>query len=501
MPSTIQIKKNVVFHAQNLNAAQSSKNIAIVGGGWAGMAAAVVATQKGHRVTVFESSLFLGGRARVLPNPFTLPMNNGHAQSQTKTHVKLDNGQHVLLGAYTQTLSLMQDVGVDVPAVLQNLPLDLRYPDGTGFAMSGQSLTTWHLLKAILKTKGWNWKEKWQLLRLGKQWQNSGYSCAADETVAQLCNALPPTVVRDWIEPLCLSALNTPIQQASGTVFLQVLHDALFGKGFSSQQQPTFGYQSSDVLLPLCDLSNLFPHPAAAWLVKQKGQIQLGQRIKQIAFTKQGWQVGFGSGEFLPFDAVVLAGAPANMIQLEWLTMTPNDTLNHKLQDAWHAWVTVTKQLQYNAIGTVYLHHPHAKLAQTMVALRSSHAQQQPVQVAIDKGNGVLALVASAIGTSVVEHGNELDRTPKWDKYTLTAHAQKQAAEQLNLDHHLFTHLQTTIDKRATFSCIPNRPRPAAQIAPNCVVCGDYVAHPMHNYPATLESATRSAVHAIDLLD
>ena len=71
--------------------------IAIVGAGWAGMAAAVAATQAAHTATVFEASRTVGGRARALKS--TMPDG---------TEVLLDNGQHILIGAYTETLRLMR---------------------------------------------------------------------------------------------------------------------------------------------------------------------------------------------------------------------------------------------------------------------------------------------------------------------------------------------------------------------------------------------------------
>jgi predicted NAD/FAD-binding protein len=90
---------------------KSNKKIAIIGGGWAGMAAAVYATQAGHHATVFEATQALGGRARVvngaLPNGKTVP---------------LDNGQHILIGAYSDSLKLMQTVGVNLAKALLRSP-------------------------------------------------------------------------------------------------------------------------------------------------------------------------------------------------------------------------------------------------------------------------------------------------------------------------------------------------------------------------------------------
>ena len=81
--------------------------VAVIGGGWAGLAAAVAATQAGHRVTVFEAARQWGGRARALP--CTLPDGS---------RLQLDNGQHILIGAYRDTLSLMRTLGVDPDAAL-----------------------------------------------------------------------------------------------------------------------------------------------------------------------------------------------------------------------------------------------------------------------------------------------------------------------------------------------------------------------------------------------
>jgi hypothetical protein len=76
--------------------------------------------------------------------------------------------------------------------------------------------------------------------------------------VAELCAPLTRRLLDRFIEPLCVSALNTPAAAASGAVFLRVLRDALFGAP-----------GSSNLLLPTKDLSALFPQAAADWLRQQ----------------------------------------------------------------------------------------------------------------------------------------------------------------------------------------------------------------------------------------
>ena len=62
--------------------------VAVIGAGWAGMAAAIAHAQAGRRVTVFEAARTVGGRARAVQA--TLPDG---------TPVTIDNGQHILIGA------------------------------------------------------------------------------------------------------------------------------------------------------------------------------------------------------------------------------------------------------------------------------------------------------------------------------------------------------------------------------------------------------------------
>ena len=120
-----------------LNAPQK---IAVVGAGWAGLSAAISATQAGHQVTLFEASRHWGGRAR------SLALQGNEA-------VTVDNGQHILIGAYHQCLRMMKSVGVQEEAALWRLPLQLIKPDGTGLALTHLPFPL-NLLWGIASAKG-----------------------------------------------------------------------------------------------------------------------------------------------------------------------------------------------------------------------------------------------------------------------------------------------------------------------------------------------------------
>ena len=482
-----------------------SKNIAIIGGGWAGMAAAVAATQAGHHATVFEASHALGGRARVVSgsHPATLP--DGRP-------VALDNGQHILIGAYSETLKLMQTVGVNLENALLRLPLALQFPDGQG-NLTGLKLPDWpapwivglDAAWGIATAKGWTWGDKLALLRSASGWQRGGFTCSQHLSVLQLCqrrtdkygSKITPRVMTELIEPLCLSALNTPATDASAQVFLRVLQDAMFSPTTEVKVQidpkttKTITFGSANLLIPKRDLSNLFPHPAAVWLVKHGGNVLLGERVESIEFSNAGWQVNATTVK-QSFDAVILAGSPSNMA-LAGINIAYSATnniakeLEHLLRREVLDWQNSVNALRYEAIATVYAYTKGAKLSQPMLALRTDSGAdaKNPAQFVFDRGQlggeqGLLAFVVSAA---------------RGDRLELQNRVIEQGKAQLNLPN--LHPIQTIIEKRATFACTPGLQRPANQIAPGLLVCGDYVAGP---YPATLEGAVRSAIQAVNLI-
>lgn len=425
--------------------------LAIIGAGWAGLAAAVTATQCGHVTTVFEASNAVGGRARSLNSSKSLQLPNGQS-------TRLDNGQHILIGAYTETLQLMRAVGLVPDDLLLNLPLTLRFPDGLGLAFKDWP-TPLDALGGIMTAPGWSVADKTHLLRAAVAWQVKGFTCEADLSVAQLCHGLTPRVNGELIEPLCVSALNTPAHEASGQVFLRVLRDALFGVSGGSR-----------LLLPKVDLSALFPNAAVNWLNQHRSEVRLGQRVQELAQQAAHWQV---NGE--PFDAVILATSPGEAVRLVARhAQTASQVDGAQLT----AWLNACHALQFEPIATVYAWAEGAYLDQPMLALRSTEAQ--PAQFVFDRGqlgdaSGLLAFVVSAA---------------RGDRATLEAQVLAQAQSQLGIS---LQTIQTVVEKRATFACTPALQRPPARLLRGLLACGDYIAGP---YPATLEGTVRSGIAA-----
>ena len=178
---------------------------------------------------------------------------------------------------------------------------------------------------------------------------------------------------RELIEPLCVSALNTPVEHASGQVFLRVLHDALFTER-----------GGADLLLPRVDLGALLPDAAARWLAQHGTRVlRRHARAGHRAATPRGWLV---DGE--RFDRVVLACPPWEAARL---------AAGAGLLEA-AAWSQSAQALAHEAIATVYVTGGPA-LSAPMLALRSSAGA--PAQFVFDRGQlggppGLLAFVVSA---------------------------------------------------------------------------------------------------------
>ncbi|MFZ9257047.1 MAG: FAD-dependent oxidoreductase, partial [Burkholderiaceae bacterium] len=189
--------------------------VAVIGAGWAGCAAAVALTRAGAKVTLYEATRTAGGRARRIDY-------QGHT---------LDNGQHILLGAYRESLRLMQQVGLQPSQLLMRLPLQMRYPDNeVGMDLLAPRLPApLHLVMGVLRAKGLSLADKLSLARFSSAARWMGWQLNQDCTVAELLARFDQTdrLIKLMWRPLCIAALNTPPERASAKVFLAVLRDSL----------------------------------------------------------------------------------------------------------------------------------------------------------------------------------------------------------------------------------------------------------------------------------
>jgi len=419
----------------------AARRLAVVGGGWAGLSAAVEAVQAGAQVTVFEMAPQFGGRAR----------------STLQGSRQLDNGQHILIGAYRETLALMQTVGVDTSAALHRMPLVLAYPDGRALELPpGSPLLAF--LRGVAACRGWRWGERLSLLAHAGRWAAAGFRCDPGLSVAALCVGLPQAVREMLIDPLCVAALNTPASEASAAVFLRVLKDALFS-----------GPGSADLLLPRKPLDALLPAPAADWLAARGATLALRTRVQELRREGAGWRIGDAC-----FDAVVLACPAFEAARL--------------VEPIAPEWSARAASLRFEPIVTVFVQCDGARLPAPMMALVEGEAW--PAQFVFDHGalGGEAGLFACVVSGAARWVDAGLDVTGRAVIGQLVeAFPQGAWPGPIRL-------VTTVAEKRATFRCTPALDRPAAHIAPGLQAAADYVEGP---YPATLEGAVRAGSAAV----
>ena len=411
----------------------------MIGAGWAGLACSVDCAEAGARVTLFEMAPQAGGRARDVIG----------------SKPAIDNGQHICIGAYSETLHLLARLGISESSVFVRRPLRLVDVQGDGLRMSGGP-TNLAFVRAVLGCRGWAWRDRLALLAAAYGWMRNGFAADPSATVARLTASLPVAVQRDLIEPLCVAALNTPADDASAVVFLRVLHDAL-----------ATGRGSSDLLLPRVGLSDILPRPALAWLRRHGAEVRLACRAAGVEADGDAWRV---DGE--PFDRVVIACGAAEAARLA----APHDG----------QWAQDVRRLRYEPIVTVYAVCDRVRLPEPMLVLQSD--AERPAQFVFDRSqlggpDGLLAFVVSGAAPW-------LDRGIEAVERAVLA----QAREALTLQPgRSLEVVRTIVEKRATFRCTPMLRRPQMHIAAGLVAAGDFVAGP---YPATLEGAVRSGVAA-----
>src|SRR5688572_27458862 len=247
------------------------------------MAAAVTLAERHAPVTVFEAGTVLGGRARRVEI-------NG---------VTLDNGLHILVGAYRETLRLIEAVHPSPAKALLRMPLHWHLHQH--LRMRAPRLPApLHLAAALLTANGVTLGERWAAIGMMRALRATRFELTQDTTVSDLLahHAQGALLTRHLWAPLCVSALNTPPDKASAQLFLNVLRDGL-----------NADRAGSDLLIARVDLSALFPEPAADYVRARGGTVLTGYRVTAIDPVAQGFEVK-ASAQTHRFSHVICALPP-----------------------------------------------------------------------------------------------------------------------------------------------------------------------------------------------
>lgn len=440
------------------------RRIAIIGGGWAGLACAVeLSRQSGTgacAIEVFEAASQFGGRARGL---------------QWQGH-NIDNGQHLAIGAYTKTLELLNTV--NAPAWKSE---PLRWAGISLNAAVAQDWTVpnagwpWRVLRTLLPghgPKGWPLAWRWSLAKQLRALHSNQWKVQPRPASHWLEKTkTPKDLIDHFWKPLIEGALNTPISVACAQTVANVLKDSLAGPPGATR-----------VLQPIQNLSIDGVDPICEWL-KQRG-IPLHSNHRAIALEPrhEAISVAFHAGVTnveKTFDRVVMA-----LPHLATVSLWERSKLTES------AAIQRLRKFESSAISTVWieLSEPEKKSLAKLpgwFVLNPVTSVPQIAQVGVIRGN-VLALVISA----------QLSADDRVSRKSHEKALEAQLRAQLGIELASLSQKWIT-EKQATWACTPDSPKASFEGAQgftgvkNIFRCADDLEP---GYPATIESAVRSGL-------
>lgn len=421
-------------------------SVVVVGAGWAGLACAIKLVQAGHKVTLIEATPNTGGRARSI---------------DFANHT-VDNGQHLLIGAYTETIKLLKAIDIAIPSVLQSAPMSLQlHGNNKNIALTIPNLwAPLHIMVGLVLSRGITKKEKFIIAKLFFNLYKINFTLKQDCSILSVLKSLGQSedLISHLWEPIALAVMSTPIELASANVFFQILKNTFTGH-----------HNNASWLFASKDLTQLLPDPAIKYLIAKGAKIILQQSITELLFVNEQCLGVANANHCWHANNIVLA-TPA-WVTAKLLTGTPAATM-----------ATNLAQLRYNAITTIYFYFAApVNLPYQMLGLLAG-----PMQWVFDRKVTAQPNILSAIMT---DNTGQLE----YAKAELIQAAIKQLRQHFPT---LPALLETKVirEKRAAFLCTTEmqqlRPTNITSVK-NLFLAGDYT---QTNYPATIEGAVKSGV-------
>jgi squalene-associated FAD-dependent desaturase len=441
-------------------------DVIVIGAGFAGLSAAVRLTRQGARVLVLEARSRLGGRATAFPD--------------RETGELVDNGQHVLMGCYSETFAFLRDIGAqDNVRVDPQLAITMIDRQGRRTRLSCPALPApLHLVAGVLEWEALSWRDRLSVLGMATPLKNARRELRPGATVKA---ASPDETVENWLirngqtprlrellwDPLALAALNQPPARAAASPFARVLAEM-----FSDDPR------AAAIALPTRPLHLMYAEPARAYIERHGGSVRTGAAAKIVLDAERGAVTGVRAGdETVPTDRVISS--------VPWFALAE---LFDEAPPALHGVLDRARRMTSSPIVTVNLWFDRRVLDLPVLGL-PGRAMQWVFDKRLVFGDDAshLSLVSSGAAEILAETNIELVHR---------AHAELLEALP---DVRAAKLLRATVvrEPRATFSLAPGEPaRPSTETGvPGLLLAGDWIATGL---PATIESAVRSGHMAAD---
>ena len=442
-------------------------DVIVIGGGFAGLSAAARLSGQGARVLVLEARGRLGGRAT--------------AFQDRETGELVDNGQHVLLGCYTETLQFLADIGAAGNVRVEpQLAVTMIDRAGHRSRFSCPSLPPpFHLIAGIFEWDALSWRDRLSVAGMATPLKNARRELHGSTVKA----ASPGETAENWLvrngqtprlrellwDPLALAALNQPPAEAAAPPFARVLAE-MFGSDA----------RAAAIVLPLKPLHQMYAEPARAYIEAHRGEVRVGVPSRILMNDAGDGVAGVDAGGGrIEADRVVSA--------VPWFALPE---LFDREPAALKATIDRARRMTASPIVTVNLWLDRRVLDEPFVGLPG-----RTMQWVFDKrlvfGDSAahLSLVSSGAASIVAMSNEELIRIAHDEVVDALPPAREAKL------------LRATVvrEPKATFSLAPGQPqRPPTETAvKGLVLAGDWIDTGL---PATIESAVRSghrAAHAV----
>lgn len=441
-------------------------DVIVIGGGFAGLSAAVTLADAGRRVVVVEAAGRLGGRASTFTD---------HVTGE-----RVDNGQHVLFGCYRETYAFLRRIGTDHLAPLApRLDLNLISPGGQLSRLVCPALSPpWHLVAGVLQWSALSWRDRLSTLgmrRVLSDVRRIGPSAVAarvppNQTVdAWLAACGQSEQLCEWLwRPLAFAALNQSPQVAAAAPFVRVVGE-LFGPR----------HDDAAVGLAAVPLDELYALPARQFLEARNGAVRLGARAR-VTLDDRDRVTGIRAGDDEIRAAAVISAVPWHACERLW---------NDRLPDLIRPIVDRARLTAHAPIVTANI-WLDARLEE-LARLRFVGFVEGPMHWVFDRG----AIIGQSAGhLSIVASGAEELASMSNDAITAAAVTQLRRAFP-EMRARRVVHAVVVRERRATFSLAPGQPArpPCITPLPGFFLAGDWTDTDL---PATVEGAVLSGHRA-----